>query len=90
MFTNVYVGLVCSQLGAAYDECLGQLPRALDYQRVAVNILGAQGFAVAEDEAVALVRMCCGVLQCGVVCCNSCAAMFLIQQRSRRWICVLQ
>jgi tetratricopeptide (TPR) repeat protein len=35
----------------------GDLPRGLDYQKVAVHILAAQGPASAEDEAVALVRM---------------------------------
>ena len=53
----VLEAVVCSQLGAAYDECLGDLARALDYQKVAVHILGSQGPEVADDEAVALVRM---------------------------------
>jgi arginase family enzyme len=47
-------GVVCSQLGAAYDECLHDLTRALVYQRVAVSILVAHGGGGGEDEAVAL------------------------------------
>jgi hypothetical protein len=58
-------GVVCSQLGAAYDECLHDLTRALDYQRVAVSILGAHGGGGGEDEAVALVGCCV----CVCVCC---------------------
>ncbi len=75
-------GVVCSQLGAAYDECLHDLTRALDYQRVAVSILGAHGGGGGEDEAVALVGVCvcvCVVCVCVCVCvCGVCVRVVCV------------
>jgi hypothetical protein len=41
-------GVVCSQLGAAYDECLADLARALDYQ---VRDVGANEVLIVRTAA---------------------------------------
>ena len=51
-------GVVCSQLGAAYDECLADLARALDYQVRHVQALWS----------AVLIAACCSSLGHPCVC----------------------
>ena len=54
-------GVVCSQLGAAYDECLADLARALDYQ---VRDVGAPSSLSALQPAAALSATHASVCMC--------------------------